>query len=460
MRHYTRRLLPAPGLREALLQQCGEREGFAIVRSAAGLFGGATTWIFLEPHLKLVADAFGVVRTTAQGATTLDVHPLQALDDVVAAREGEPVDIPWSAGGISYELLAAIEAVPIAPATERRVPELLIYRYQRVIELLDGASHAVEHLLQCPTELPFWDARIIPCNEVRPSRALEPFAGMALIEAEAILAAASGTSRLQYEDAVQSIRREIGQGNVYQVNLTQSFSFPISVSPAALWTALSRRIPAPREAFIRFSWNHQACAYLSSSPELFFERRQHRIRCSPIKGTRRRGDTPVEDEQLRTELVASEKDRAELAMIVDLVRNDLGRIAEIGTVRVLQHAELTTLPTVHHLTSHIEAAVEPSLPLSKVLRALFPCGSITGAPKIAAMKIIHDLEPTPRGIYTGALGCVCGNGDAHFNVAIRSGSVIDGQFSFGAGGGVVWDSEPAAEYLESIIKARGLIPPG
>ncbi len=459
MRHYSRQLLAAHGLRETLIRQYGEREGFAVIRTAPGLFEGATTWIFLEPHVKLVADTTGVFLTTATASSTFDTHPLRALDELVSAREGEPIDIPWSAGGLAYELLAAIESVPIAPPAERRVPEMIFYRYRRVIELVDGASHAIDHQVQCPAEPPFWDAGTLAADDTTPCKTDTPYRNSALVEAQEILAQSSSTTRMRYEAAVQQIREQIGRGNVYQVNLSQSFAFPIAMPPSTLWERLSRRVPAPREAFIRFSWNDQPCAYLSSSPELFFERRQHRVRCSPIKGTRRRGETPTEDKQLSMELLSSEKDRAELAMIVDLVRNDLGRIADIGTVRVLHHAELTTLPTVHHLTSHIEATVEPRLPLSQVIRALFPCGSITGAPKIAAMKKIHELEPTARGIFTGAIGFVCNNSDAHFNVAIRSGSVVNGVFCFGAGGGVVWDSDPAAEYLESIIKARGLIPP-
>ncbi|MCB0335056.1 MAG: anthranilate synthase component I family protein, partial [Bdellovibrionales bacterium] len=203
----------------------------------------------------------------------------------------------------------------------------------------------------------------------------------------------------------------------------------------------------------------QKHSILSASPELFFHRSDATILCSPIKGTRPRGVSEQQDQNLANELQDSSKDRAELAMIVDLVRNDLGRIAEIGSVQVRTHARLESLPNVHHLVSDIEATLSKQIVFSDIIRALFPSGSITGTPKIAAMELIATLEQRPRRIYTGSIGCVGPNRLATFSVAIRTGICADGTFRFSSGGAVVIDSIPDDEFEETLAKAQSLYLP-
>ena len=197
---------------------------------------------------------------------------------------------------------------------------------------------------------------------------------------------------------------------------------------------------------------------LSASPERFlrFDPATRRIQTRPIKGTRPRGRTATEDEALAQELRASEKDRAENVMIVDLERNDLGRVAEIGSVRVTELASLETFPTVFHLTSTVEATLREDRDLVDLLLATFPGGSITGAPKIRAMEIIDELEPTARSLYTGAIGYIGFDGSMDLNIAIRTILVKDGTAYFQSGGGIVADSDPAMEYQETLHKARAL----
>ena len=213
--------------------------------------------------------------------------------------------------------------------------------------------------------------------------------------------------------------------------------------------------PAPFAAYL----NLPEVRVMSASPERFLHFDQHtrRVQTRPIKGTRPRGKTAGEDRRLARELLESEKDRAENVMIVDLERNDLGRVAEIGSVRVTELAVLEPLPTVFHLTSTVEATLREDRDLVDLLLATFPGGSITGAPKIRAMEIIDELEPTARSVYTGAIGYIGFDGSMDLNIAIRTILVKDGRAYFQAGGGIVADSDPELEYQETLHKASALV---
>ncbi|MFA7293352.1 MAG: aminodeoxychorismate synthase component I [Rhodocyclaceae bacterium] len=252
----------------------------------------------------------------------------------------------------------------------------------------------------------------------------------------------------EHGKALSRIRDYIAAGDCYQINFTFPFSGQCVGDPIALYARLRQAQPVANGGFIG---TPEACV-LSLSPELFVERRAGVIRSRPMKGTAARSPLPEEDKAAREYLSASAKDRAENVMIVDLIRNDLGRIAEPGSVRVESMCAIETYPSVYQMTSTVSAVSDADL--VSVLAALFPCGSITGAPKIRAMQIIHELETAPRGLYTGAIGWLGEHGDFSFNVAIRSLSVgAAGQVSMGVGSGIVWDSEPAAEYAECLLKA-------
>jgi para-aminobenzoate synthetase component 1 len=196
---------------------------------------------------------------------------------------------------------------------------------------------------------------------------------------------------------------------------------------------------------------------LSSSPERFIQIRDGEIETRPIKGTRPRGKTPEEDAYESAMLLASEKDRSELLMIVDLERNDLGRVAEVGTVKVPELFVIEEYPTVYHLVSTVTATLKAGLTPIDLLRASFPGGSITGAPKIRAMEIIDELEPTQRNLYTGSMGYIGFNGDIDLNIVIRTIVAKGSKAYFQVGGGIVWDSDEYSEYEETIHKARALM---
>ncbi len=255
--------------------------------------------------------------------------------------------------------------------------------------------------------------------------------------------------------AITRIREHIAAGDTYQVNYSMRLHSQLHGSAEGLYRELLRRQPAPYAAMLETD-SH---TLLSASPELFFRRSKDRITTRPMKGTIRRSVDPDFDRQLRHELLNSEKDKAENVMITDLLRNDLGRVARFGSVRVEQLLELESQPTFHALTSTVAAQLQPGAGLSEVLHALFPCGSITGAPKAATMELITRLESSPRGSYCGSIGFAePADGDWLFNVAIRTvqHDRNSDALQFGTGGGITWDSQAGREYAEALLKASFL----
>jgi para-aminobenzoate synthetase/4-amino-4-deoxychorismate lyase len=255
--------------------------------------------------------------------------------------------------------------------------------------------------------------------------------------------------------AVGRIREYIAAGETYQVNFTQRLRARLAGAPAALFAAVCGDAPPAFAALLETPDR----AVLSWSPELFFELLGEEVTCRPMKGTAARGPTAGADEAAAAALRGSAKDRAENAMIVDMIRNDLGRVARPGSVAVRDVFAVERLPTVLQMTSTVTARTDAGLP--ELFAALFPCASITGAPKVRTMQIIRELEPNPRGLYTGCLGVLGPGRRARFSVAIRT-AVVDragGALEYGAGGGIVWDSEPAAELAEARLKAVALQAP-
>lgn len=262
-------------------------------------------------------------------------------------------------------------------------------------------------------------------------------------------------SRNEYTQSIETIRAGIARGDYYQVNYTQPLRcvWPSELSPENVYDTLAARHPVAYAACIQDQDEDRWI--LSLSPELFVKRRGTRLSTRPMKGTAPRHADPKQDRQSAQALLSSAKNRAENLMIVDLLRNDLGKIATPGSVCVPKLFNLEAYPSVWTLTSTVEAEA-PDEPLSAVLRALFPCGSVTGAPKHAAMQAISALENRRRGIYCGSVGWLAPNGDFSLNVAIRTIELRSGQAEFGVGGGIVHDSRASEEWEECLWKARVL----
>ncbi|HEY3011398.1 MAG TPA: aminodeoxychorismate synthase component I [Gemmatimonadales bacterium] len=258
-----------------------------------------------------------------------------------------------------------------------------------------------------------------------------------------------------YLDAVSRVREYIIAGDIFQANLSQRFQTRLPEPAFELYRRLRRRNPAPFAGYLDFG----ELAVLSASPERFLRLDAERrlVETRPIKGTRPRGLGPMHDAALGRALAESEKDRAENVMIVDLLRNDLSRVCRPGTVRVPELFALEHHPTVHHLVSTVLGELEPEADAIDLIRAAFPGGSITGAPKVRAMEIIAELEPTQRGVYCGSIGYLSVTGAMDTSIVIRTYLALRGELYFQAGGGIVADSDPELEYRETLDKARGLI---
>jgi anthranilate/para-aminobenzoate synthase component I len=257
-----------------------------------------------------------------------------------------------------------------------------------------------------------------------------------------------------YMKKVAAIRGEIEAGNVYQVDLTRQEKWAVSGDVREFAQKLSRENPAPFSGFIQ----QPGFTIVSSSPERFLSLRDGIFLTSPIKGTAARSAVVAEDRELAQFLVNDEKNRAELAMIVDLLRNDLSSICKPGSVRVQSFPELESYANVHHLVARITGSPVADISLTDILKGAFPGGSITGCPKIAAMRLIRELEPEPRGVYTGSMGWISGDATMmDLNIAIRTCTVQNGILTFGVGGGIVWDSRPSEEYEETVKKGESIV---
>jgi len=260
----------------------------------------------------------------------------------------------------------------------------------------------------------------------------------------------SSLSQSDFMAGVERIRDSIRAGDLFQANLTRRISTPTSHSGTELYLRLLQESPAHYSAYLDCGDAEIA----SISPELFLSLRGRKVFTSPIKGTAPRGTSIEEDRSLRDDLVASEKDRAENIMIVDLLRNDLSKVSLPGTISVPRLTEVETHPTVHHLVSTVCGTLSPDVDIVDLLRATFPGGSITGAPKIRAIEVLRELEPVRRGVYTGAIGVIGWEGDADLSVAIRTATLKAGVAHYGTGGGITLASNPEAEWRETEQKAK------
>lgn len=366
-------------------------------------------------------------------------------------------------GSWAYDFGRRLERLPALASDDLRLPDVVLGFYDVVGAIDHATGTAWAYSSGLPLEGRAREARARERLEAfarwieSPVRAGGPPAGCTVGEP------VSTFDRAGYIAAIERVQEHIRSGDIFQANLSQRWTarlepaagadgVPVAALGRDLFRALAHHSPAPHAAFLD-AGEH---AVVAASPERFLELRSRRVETRPIKGTRPRGRTPSEDAALRRELEASAKDRAENVMIVDVLRNDLGRVCVPGSVRATGLCELEEFAQVFHLTSTVTGALKPGLDGIDLLHACFPGGSITGAPKIRAMEIIERLEPVRRHIYTGAIGYLGWGGDADWNIAIRTALVSADAIHFSAGGGITSDSDPAAEYLETLDKSAGL----
>jgi len=383
-----------------------------------------------------------------------------------------PAPIPFLGGAVgyfSYDLRHFIERLPSTAIDDLKLPESYFAFYDAVMAFdnMEGRAYLVatgfpeleekQRLRRARMrleEMKDWlyaaslsQEASLPRRERLGEEEFQP-----IQENKSVLLKSNFTPE-EYIKTVDRVREYIAAGDVFQVNLSQRFEADLKIPPYELYKRLRMVNPAPFASYLNF----QGVTIVSASPERFLKVQGDLVETRPIKGTRPRGRDTVGDQSQAQELTHSTKDRAENVMIVDLERNDLGRVCRYGTVKVTELAILETFPTVFHLTSTVVGRLRRGKSNIDLLKATFPGGSITGAPKVRAMEIIDELEPTMRSAYTGSIGYLSFNEDMDINIVIRTFLIKEGKAYFQVGGGIIYDSDSEAEYIETLDKAKALI---
>lgn len=452
---------------------------------------GRYTYLGLHPE--------GVIKGKGLEAKSTVFNPMDEQRPADKPWKGKPLDIvrrwmgdrrgprladgpKWLGGCVGYwgyDVIRTLEKLPELASDDTSLPDYLFLKINE-LWIIDHQKGIVYCIVQTPVEIDIPEDKLRIAFEQAASRAegmgdywltwfqeeraLERAAKLRdrrlelmkknplHIDVEALEGVTSPFAKEAYMDAVRSIHAYIGQGDVFQVNLSQRLSRKTSSSPEELYEWLRLFNPSPYMGFLRCP----DFQLVSASPELLIEMTGDRLSTRPIAGTRRRGKTEEEDLKFASELLESEKERAEHIMLVDLERNDLGRISAFGTVKVKELMVIERYSHVMHLVSQVEGRLAAGKDAYDAIAATFPGGTITGAPKIRTMEIIEELEPVRRGPYTGSLGWIDYNGDMEFNIIIRTMAIVDGTVHIQAGAGIVIDSDPEREYYESLSKAKAL----
>lgn len=419
----------------------------------------------INPTLTLVFDGQQTRYTNATVEESLLGDPLDILKAAVPTIENpdQYAYVPGAIGYFSYDLARQFENIPTLASDEEGLPMMAMGVYY-VVVVIDHEKQKTSILqlgdsLQIKSLVDEWRELIEDCLELGGEsdlemiskdglhRELEPFEFGGLLSG----LLEENMDRSAYRERFQQVRDYTVDGDCYQVNLTKQFSAQVAGDGWLTYRFLRKKSPAPYGAFMNFPF----AQVLSNSPESFIQCRNRQVVTSPIKGTQPRNHQSKElDEANALALSNSAKDRAENVMIVDLMRNDLSRCCELGSVNVPQLFALHSFANVHHLISTVTGVLKKELHVLDLLRHCFPGGSITGAPKIRAMEIIEELEPTRRGLYCGAIGYLGVDGTLETNIAIRTIVVKDGVARYSAGGGLVIDSDVESEYQELLDKSR------
>ncbi|MCG7910958.1 MAG: aminodeoxychorismate synthase component I [Candidatus Thiodiazotropha taylori] len=374
--------------------------------------------------------------------------PFQLLSESLGPIQQSVEGLPFCGGAIGYfgyDLGRRLERVPSLAEDIEKLPEMAvgIYDWSLVVDHQQQCSWLVG---QNPTRLERFRRLLLSVGECGSKPAVHtPYRVLGEV--------CSNMSRDEYLTSLARIKRYILDGDCYQVNFAQRFSVAAEGDAWQAYKGLRQLNAAPFAAYL----NTQDCQIMSSSPERFLELRSGLVESRPIKGTAPRGEDSIEDKKLAERLKNSSKDQAENLMIVDLLRNDLGKVCATGSVSVPELFKLESFARVHHLVSKVCGELASGENALTLLRACFPGGSITGAPKLRAMEIIEELEPHRRGIYCGSIGYVSFDGDMDTNIAIRTMVHAQGITRLGAGGGIVADSDAEAEYRETYHKASALL---
>jgi para-aminobenzoate synthetase component 1 len=434
-------------------------EGTAVFMSGGELDCARYHILGAKPWLTFKGRHRNIAVTASNQSVVYDADPFEVLRRILNAcrlndLNGIPPDLtpPIAAGlfgYLSYDLKDVLETLPRTSIDDLGLPHLYFFA-PSIIVVHDKADRSTR--LCIPRR---WVSGQDSLDE--DLKTFKQIFNTETLEKQSFRGNSDGFksnfTKAGYMSAVKKVKEYIAAGDVYQVNMSQRFEMDFEGDAFDLFEKLYNDNPAPFFAFIN-AGNHQV---VSTSPERFLSQTADRVETRPIKGTRPRGNTPAEDEKLGRELKESKKDDAELSMIVDLLRNDIGKVCRAGSVRVAEHKRLEAYRNVFHLVSVVEGALDRDRDSVELIKATFPGGSITGCPKIRSMEIIDELEPHRRHIYTGAIGYISLHDTLDLSIAIRTATIASGKIIFSVGGGIVFDSDPLEEYEETLHKGRTLM---
>ncbi|MBT3194342.1 MAG: anthranilate synthase component I [Verrucomicrobia bacterium] len=433
----------------SVLQRFAECENAFLLESMeGGETWGRYSFVGIGPELLFEADH-------RDGATG-ELENLRSIysDLKVAELPGLPRFFGGVVGFVGYEAIGEFERMPSPKAgSQRVVPRSRFLKVDKLI-IFDNVRHTLKIVFCTRPKDAVSAAEAYESAEVQIEKVAaslpEQHATPALTYPD--VSFESNMSRDDYKAMVQKAKQYIVDGDIIQVVLSQRFSAQSEIPPLQLYRALRLLNPSPYTYFLKLGDQ----VLVGSSPEIMVRLTGSRVEVRPIAGTRPRGATEQEDRALADELLSDQKEKAEHVMLVDLGRNDVGRIAESGSVQVTDYMVIERYSHVMHMVSHVEGILRKEFDAYDVLRATFPAGTLSGAPKIRAMEVIHELEPSPRGAYGGALGYISYTGNMDVAITIRTLEVEAGEVSIQAGAGIVYDSDPDLEYEETCHKARGM----
>jgi para-aminobenzoate synthetase component 1 len=406
-----------------------------------------------NPFVRLVTNDKQTVITDADGERSSATDPFELLKKTLAPYQTPKTALPFEGGAIgyfAYDLARRVEHLPSVALDAENLPQMMagIYDWAVVVDHQLQRSCLVSHCKNSQTEQD-WPSLCALFDE--------PFKPTPLPDFEVTSALQSNMDFAKYSAAFNLVKQYIHEGDCYQVNLAQRFSAKAQGDAWSAYLALREISPAPFMSYMNMCDAQYGLQILSASPERFLQVHGKYVETRPIKGTRPRSGNAKEDASNARDLQNSPKDRAENLMIVDLLRNDISKVCETGSVRADKLFALESFANVHHLVSTVTGKLAEDKTAIDLLRACFPGGSITGAPKLRSMEVIEELEPNRRGLYCGAIGYVGFDGNMDTNIAIRTAVYSHHEIRFYAGGGVVADSELAKEYRETLDKASSMI---
>lgn len=406
-----------------------------------------------NPFVRLETNGGQTVISDADGERISVDDPFELLKETLAPYKIERTVLPFEGGAIgyfAYDLARRVERLPALALDAENLPQMMVgvYDWALVVDHQLKRSYLVSHGRHPQTEKD-WSDLCALFDAPHSASAKAPF--------QVVSALQSNMDYAKYSAAFDKVKQYIHEGDCYQVNLAQRFSAKAEGDAWSAYLALREISPAPFMSYMNFGHEQSSLQVLSASPERFLQVHGKHVETRPIKGTRPRAENADEDAANALDLQNSPKDRAENLMIVDLLRNDISKVCETGSVRADNLFALESFANVHHLVSTVTGKLTKDKTAVDLLRACFPGGSITGAPKLRSMEIIEELEPNRRGLYCGAIGYIGFDGNMDTNIAIRTAVYSDEEIRFYAGGGVVADSERSKEYRETLDKASSML---